>query len=293
MPAHAAYAVFTDRTDEPPLSLLHDANVPALDPSAWTVAVREVAQEEPLLEVLRTLAFEREPPIPKRSYPAAHLYRQAVTVEVTRQDSLYPDGIGFAVGAVSAFVRWAADGPVVDLTAEKVWTAGEWRKWFGKRRPFDPRRHVSVHATWAADGTSATLHTHGMGKWAHPELVALDVPDEGTRAAGQLLGHLAAVRALTLEPLEPGHTFDPGYGQPMVAFVPLDGDHPVVGHLGAPPSVVVDYDVDADEAVDGLHTLLRHVRALDKPMPERRRRPMATFREAQPAPSAPEPPAQP
>lgn len=277
MPAHASYAVFTTRTDDPSPSLLHDANVPALDPSTWTLAARAVEVGEPLLEVLRTLAFEREPPIPKRSYPTPQLYRQAVTVEVAREDSLYPDGIGFAVGAVSALARWA-DGPVVDLTAERVWTAGEWRKWFGPRRPFEPRRHVSIHATWSPDATTATLHTHGMAKWAHPELVALDVPDEGTRAAGQLLGHLAAVRALTLEPLEPGHTFDPGYGQPMVAFVPLEGEHPVVSHLGAPPSVVVDYDVEADEAVDGLHALLRHVRALDTPEPRRRRRPMAAYR---------------
>jgi len=273
--------VFTARTDDPPPSLLHDANVPALDPAAWHVGTRPAEPGDPLVEVLRTLAFEREPVIPKRSYPTPHLYRQAVVLEVAREDSLYPDAIGFAVGAVTAFAAWA-DGPVVDLTAEKVWTEREWRKWFGRRRPFDARRHVSVHATWAPDGASATLHTHGMGKWAHPELVALDVPDSGTRAAGQLLGHLAAVRATTLEPLEPGHTFDPGFGQPMVAFVPLEGDHPVVGHLGAPPSVVVDYDVDADEAVDGLHTLLREAKALDTPEPQRRRRPMATFRQGVP-----------
>ena len=251
MDAHATYAVFTARTDDPPPSLLKDADVPALDPAVWSLVARPVDTDEPLLEVLRTLAFEREPPIPKRSYPTPHLYRQAVTVELDRPDSLYPDAIGFAVGAVTALTAWA-DGPVVDLTAERVWTAREWRKWFGPRRPFDARRHVSVHASWAADGRTATLHTHGMAKFAHPELVALDVPDSGTRAAGQLLGHLAAVRAQTLEPLEPGHTFDPGYGQPMVAFVPLDGDHPVVAHLGAPPSVVVDYDVTTDDAVEGL-----------------------------------------
>lgn len=279
MDAHAAYAVFTARPDDPPPSLLHDAQVPALDPAAWTVAARAVDAEEPLLEVLRTLAFEREPPIPKRAYPTPHLYRQAVTVEVGRADSLYPDAVAFAVGAVSALVRWG-DGPVVDLTAERVWTAREWLKWFGPRRPFDARRHVSIHASWAPDGRTATLHTHGMAKWAHPELVALDVPDEGTRTVSQLIGHLAAVRATTLEPLEPGHTFDPGFGQPMVAFVPLDDPaNPVLGHLGAPPSVVVDYDVAADEAVDGLYTLLRTAKALDRPVPEeRRRRPMAAYR---------------
>jgi hypothetical protein len=278
MDARAAYAVFTARTDDPPAALLRDAGVPALDPAVWSLAARPVAPDEPLLEVLRALAFEREPPIPKRSYPTPQLYRQAITVEVARPDSLYPDGVAFAVGAVGALVRWAG-GPVVDLTAERVWTAREWRKWFGPRRGFDARRHVSIHASWAPDGRSATLHTHGMAKWAHPELVALDVPDSGTRAAGQLVGHLAAVRATTLEPLEPGHTFDPGFGQPMVAFVPLDPEHPVVGHLGAPPSVVVDYDVTTDEAVDGLYALLAAARALDAPPPaERRRRPMAMYR---------------
>ena len=281
MDAHASYAVFTTRTDDPPPTLLHDANVPALDPRTWTLEARSVEIEEPLLEVLRTLAFERDPPIPKRHYPAAHTYRQAVTVRVEREDSLYPDGVAFLVGAVSALVAWA-DGPVVDLTAERVWTAKEWAKHFGKPgkpKPFDARRHVSIHAAWSDDARTATLHTHGMAKWAHPELVALDVPDSGIRAVGQLVGHLAAVRALTLEPLQPGHTFDPGFGQPMVAFVPLAGRADVEEHLGAPPSVVVDYDLDADEAVNGLFTLLAAAKALDEPPPaERRRTPMATYR---------------
>ena len=280
MRAHASYAVFTARTDDPPPTLLHQADVPALDPAQWALAARDVGTGDPLVEVLRTLAFEREPPIPKRSYPTPHLYRQAITVELDRDDSLYPDAIAFATGAVTALVRWAG-GPVVDLTAERVWTAGEWRKAFARRKPFEARRHVSLHASWAPDGRTVTLHTHGMAKWAHPELVALDLPDAGHRAAGQLIGHLAAVRATTLEPLEPGHTFDPGFGQPMVAFVPLDGPHPVEAHLGAAPSVVVDYDVTTDEAVDGLYTLLADAKALDEPPPaQRRRRPMAAFRPA-------------
>ena len=105
------------------------------------------------------------------------------------------------------------------------------------------------------------------------------MPDSGHRAAGQLLGHLAAVRATTLEPLEPGHTFDPGFGQPMVAFVAAGGRARGPDHLGAPPSVVVDYDVERDEAVDGLYTLLATAKALDEPVPaERRRRPMAAYR---------------
>ena len=281
MDAHASYAVFTARADDPPAALLRDAGVPALDPATWRLAARPVGKDDPLLEVLRTLAFEREPPIARRSYPTPHLYRQAVTVDVSRGDSLYPDAIAFAVGAVSALVAWA-DGPVVDLTAERVWTAREWTRHFGKAKrpkPFDPRRHVSIHSSWTEDGRTATLHTHGMAKWAHPELVALDVPDSGTRAAGQLIGHLAAVRARTLEPLEPGHTFDPGFGQPMVAFVPLEERSDVLDHLGAPPSVVVDYDVADDSAVDGLFTLLAAAKALDAPPPAvRRRRPMATFR---------------
>ncbi len=281
MDAHATYAVFAARTDDPPAGLLHRAGVPRLDPALWRLAARPVAAGDPLLEVLRTLAYEREPPIPKRSYPKPHAFRQAVTVEVARADSLHPDALAFAVGAVSALVAWA-DGPVVDLTAERVWIRNEWRRHFGpagRPKPFAVGDHVSVHSSWATDGRSATLHTHGMGKFAHPELAALDVPDEGTRAVGQLLRHLAAVRAALLEPLLPGHAFDPGFGQPMVAFVPADPGHPVVDHLGAAPSVVVDYDVERDEAVDGLFTLLREAKALDRPVPaERPRRPLAPLR---------------
>ncbi len=283
MQAHCAYAVFTTRTDEPPADLLAAAAVPALDPAAWTLSVAALAENDPLREVLRTLAFEREPPIPRRRYPRAHEFQQAVLLQLARADSLYPDATNFAVAAVAALVRWAR-GPVVDLTAERVWTPREWRKLAGKG--FVARSHIVVHADWAADGRSATLHTHGMAKFAHTEFAAVDVPDEGTRAVGQLLGHLAAVRALTLEPLEPGHAFDPGFGQPMVAFVELSdvGDlPPVVEHLGASPSVVVDFDVETGEAVEGLYGLLASAKALDRPTPDNRRRwPLAPSGEVSP-----------
>ena len=266
MSAHCSFAVFTSRDEDPPETLLAEAAVPRLDPAHWSISAPPL---EPLLDVLRTLAFEREPPIPRRSYPRPASYRRVVVVEVAREDSLHPDALAFATGAVSALVRWGG-GPVVDLTAERVWTAREWTRKVAPR--FDPRQHVSVHADWAPDARSATLHTHGMAKFAHPDFVAFDVPDEGTRAVGQLLGHLAAVRALTLEPLHPGHAFDPGYGQPMVAFVDAPPDAPVVEHLAGPPSVVVDYDVAAAEAVDGLYDLLRAAKALDRPVPEDRAR---------------------
>jgi hypothetical protein len=69
----------------------------------------------------------------------------------------------------------------------------------------------------------------------------------------------------------------------MVAFVPLEDRPEVLEHLGAPPSVVVDYDVANDVAVDGLYTLLGKARALDDPAPEdRRTRPMADLRPSVP-----------
>ena len=233
------------------------------------LTAHELAAVDPLREVLAALAFERRPPISRRRYPRVRAYRRALVLEVEREDSLYPDGIAFAVAAVSALVSWAG-GPVVDLTAERVWTAHEWPRKVARR--FEARAHLSIHTDWAPDGRSATLHTHGMAKYAHAEFVALDVPDEGTRTVGQLLGHLAAVRALTLEPLEPGHAFDPGFGQPMVAFTTAPAGHPVLEHLGAAPSVVVDYDVEAAEAVEGLYALLRSAKALDRAVPEDRRR---------------------
>lgn len=270
MDAHASYAVYTARSDDPPADLLLKAGVPALDPAAWTLSVAPVGPDAPLLDVLSTLADERQPPIRRRDYPRVPTYRQAVLLDVRRTDSLYPDALAFATGAVRTLTEWAG-GPVVDLTAERVWTAREWRKQVAQKR-FDASRHISVHADWAADGDTATLHTHGMGKFAHPEFAAIDVPHEGTRAVAQLFGHLAAVRALTLEPLEPGHAFDPGFGQPMVGFVAADPGVDVAEHLGAPPSVVVDTDLDTAEAVEGLYQLLRSVKALDRPVPSGRRR---------------------
>ena len=270
MQAHCSYAVFTERTDDPPRTLLADADVPALDPSCWQVSTSAVEAGDPLLSIVSTLADERVPPISRRSYPRVAFYRQAVLVDVRRADSLHPDALAFAVGAVAAIARWA-DGAVLDLTAERVWTAKEWHKKL-VRKAFDARRHIAIHSDWAADGRSATLHTHGMAKFAHPELAAVDVPDEGVRTVGQLLGHLAQVRATTLEPFAPGHAFDPGFGQPMVAFVDPPPGHPVLEHLAASPSVVTDFDVDTGEAVEGLYTLLRAARALDRPEPPERRR---------------------
>lgn len=270
MDAHASYAVYTARTDEPPADLLLRADVPALAPSEWSLAATDIDADHPLRAILSQLAGEREPAIRRRDYPAVPTYRQCLLLEVGREDALYPDATAFITSAVQALCDWA-DGPVVDLTAERVWTAREWRKKLLEKR-FDPARHVSVHADWAADGRSATLHTHGMVKFAHPDFAAIDVPDEGVRAVSQLLGHLAAVRALTLESLEPGNAFDPGFGQPMVAFVEAPPDAPVVDHLGAAPSVVVDVDLDSGEAVDGLYGLLREVKALDRQPPADRRR---------------------
>lgn len=270
MPAHCSYVVFTTRADEPPATLLADAAVPALDPALWTLSSRDVDSADPLVEVLRLLAFERQPPIPRRYYPTPHLYRQALVLEVGRDDSLYPDAIAFATGAVAALVAWA-DGPVVDLTAERCWTRREWTKRVAAKR-FRAAQHISVHTDFAEGGRTASLHTHGMTKFAHRDFAALDVPDEGLRAVAQLLGHLAAVRALTLEPLEPGHAFDPGFGQPMVAFTEAPEGHPVREHVGAAPSVVVDFDVDTGEAVEGLYELLREAKALDRAVPDDRHR---------------------
>jgi hypothetical protein len=270
MDAHASYAVFTARVDDPPPDLLHKADVPALDPATWTLSVVPLTADAPLRQVLSTLADERQPVIRRRDYPAVPTYTRAVLLDVGRADSLHPDALAFAIGAVQALTRWAA-GPVLDLTAERVWTAREWRKQVAGKR-FDAARHISVHADWAPDARSATLHTHGMAKFAHPDFAAVDVPDEGARAVAQLFNHLAAVRALTLEPLEPGHAFDPGFGQPMVAFVEADPGLAVTDHLGAAPSVVVDTDLDSGEAVEGLYALLQSVKALDRPVPVDRRR---------------------
>ncbi|HVF18856.1 MAG TPA: hypothetical protein VNA14_01250 [Mycobacteriales bacterium] len=244
--------------------------MPALDPASWQVSAAALEPGDPLLTILSTLADERLPPIPRRSYPRIAFYRQAVLLDVERDDSLHPDALAFAVGAVAAITRWAA-GAVLDLTAERVWTPKEWDKQL-VRKAFEARRHVSIHTDWASDGRSATLHTHGMSKFAHAELAAIDVPDEGVRTVGQLLGHLAQVRATTLEAFEPGHGFDPGFGQPMVAFVAPPAGHPVIGHLRAAPSVLSDFDVDTGEAVEGLYDLLRAAKALDRPVPADRRR---------------------
>ena len=275
MTARCSYAVFTERTDDPPGTLLAAADVPALDPGCWRLTSAALHPGDALLSIVSALADERVPPISRRNYPRVAFYRQAVQVDVEREDSLHPDALAFAVGAVAALVEWGG-GAVLDLTAERVWTPKEWRKQV-VAKGFEARRHIAIHTDWAPDGRSATLHTHGMAKFAHPELAALDVPDEGVRTGGQLRGHLAQVRATTLEPLHPGHTFDPGFGQPMVAFVPSSPAHPVTEHLGAVPSVVTDFDVDSGETVAGLYDLLRAAKALDRPIPvDRHRAPLAS-----------------
>ncbi|MCA1824863.1 MAG: hypothetical protein ABR520_07305 [Mycobacteriales bacterium] len=270
MLARASYAVFTARADDPPPRLLADANVPRLDARHWRVSAVTIGDDHALTDQLRRLAFEREPAVPRRQYPTPHLYAQAVMLNIERADSLHPDALAFAVAAVAALVRWAA-GPVVDLTAELMWTAREWDRKVADKA-FDVDRHVSVHANWSSDGDAADVHTHGMVKFAHSDFAALAVPAEGARAAAQLLRHLARVRALTLEPLTPGHAFDPGFGQPMVAFVDAPPGHPVVAHLDDTPSVVVDYDVERAEAIDGLYGLLSATKALDRPIPAARLR---------------------
>lgn len=89
----------------------------------------------------------------------------------------------------------ATDGAAIDPAAQRCYTAED----IARLRLEDPLAHIAVHnELWAAD--SRWLHTHGLQKFARPELDLVLVPaaleDEGLAFLRAVATHLARGTAL-------------------------------------------------------------------------------------------------
>jgi tetratricopeptide (TPR) repeat protein len=116
----------------------------------------------------------------------------------------------------------------------------EWEKCTG---PFDVSRHFTLHVTeW--DHATRWVHTHGMEKFAQPDLEIVEVPPSLVREAMLLVNQLAAslargahlqpAQTLTIGPVgevqivastSPADHQEP-FGRLRLTDVPLPGAHP-------------------------------------------------------------------
>jgi hypothetical protein len=142
-------------------------------------------------------------------------YRQALVLELSRSDSLYPDAMAFTTGAVRALTEWA-DGPVVDLTAERVWSAPSGAGSWWASASIQPAGEC---ARGLGTGRTVGDAAHARAREVRaPDFAALDVPDEGVRAVGSC-SLISLPSGAHTRVAGAGNAFDPGFGQPMVAFV--------------------------------------------------------------------------
>lgn len=92
------------------------------------------------------------------------------------------------VAGVAARLALLCDGVLIDLAAQRFWGGDALRRRL--QAPFDVRDYVSVHAEVGEDAT-LLLHTHGMVRFACPDLEMAGVPRDLLPFATQALNEVA------------------------------------------------------------------------------------------------------
>lgn len=130
-----------------------------------------------------------------------------------------------------AYLNWAVwlievlldviHGVVIDPAAQCCRGRVEWEKCTG---PFDVSRHVALHVTeWEHD--TRWVHSHGMEKFAQPDLEFVEVAPSLVREAMLLVNQLAASLARGAR-LQPGQTITMGpVGEAQVLLSTSPADH--------------------------------------------------------------------
>lgn len=95
--------------------------------------------------------------------------------------------------AVAAEIAMALDGVVVDVPAQRFWSAEAAPALAGAS--FDVRNYVSVHAD-AVDDAMLHLHTHGLERFGKPDVEMGDVPRHMLSFGTHVLNEVAQHQAL-------------------------------------------------------------------------------------------------
>jgi hypothetical protein len=137
--------------------------VPATTESAppWTVVVQDPEPDDP--------------PEPYAASEAGRRWRGATSeIVLTLEPSdLDPAGLVTIGMELADALAAHAEGVILDPVAQRLVLPGEWRV---EERLYevDPKEHVTVHVV--EDGPALWVHTHGLLKFARPELELFEVP---------------------------------------------------------------------------------------------------------------------
>jgi hypothetical protein len=128
----------------------------------------------------------------------------SLEVEIIVKDASSLAYLNWAVWLIEVLLD-VTQGVVIDPAAQCCRGRVEWEKCTG---PFDVSRHVALHVTeWEHD--TRWVHSHGMEKFAQPDLEVVEVPPSLVREAMLLVNQLAASLARGAR-LQPGQTLNIG-----------------------------------------------------------------------------------
>jgi hypothetical protein len=111
----------------------------------------------------------------------------SLEIEVNVKDTAHLTYLNWTIWLIDVLLN-LTDGVVLDPAAQCCRGRAEWEKCAG---PFDISRHVALHITeW--DNETRWVHSHGMEKFAQPDLELVEVPPSLVREAILLVNQLAA-----------------------------------------------------------------------------------------------------
>ena len=111
----------------------------------------------------------------------------SLEVEVSVKDSSSLTYLNWTIWLIDVLLN-VTDGVVIDPAAQCCRGRAEWEKCAG---PFDISRHVALHVTeWERE--TRWVHSHGMEKFARPDLELVEVSPSLVREAMLLINQLAA-----------------------------------------------------------------------------------------------------
>jgi Flp pilus assembly protein TadD len=128
----------------------------------------------------------------------------SLEVEVNVKDTAHLTYLNWTIWLIDVLLN-ITEGVVIDPAAQCCRGRAEWEKCAG---PFDISRHVALHVTeW--DRETRWVHSHGMEKFAQPDLELVEVPPSLVHEAILLVNQIAASLAKGT-PLRAGQTLPLG-----------------------------------------------------------------------------------